>query len=291
MAVAYESVATTAFGTYTSSDNLFITKPTGLAVGDIMVAHLSRVIATGTNGSWVTPSGWTLLLDENQDTDSNSEARLTVFYKVADSSDVAASQFTFETSTATAMSGGALYRISGGASVGGAIAEATGTTNPTFSNTVTPSADSLLLFLTTVGSAGATSGSASTYAIVTDNPTWTERYDFTGDISSRRGLMAGATAPRTQATATGNSSVAYVNYDQNSVGAIVYITPAVSATSTPAVATLTLSVPTPNPAVTSAPTVATITLSVPTPTATTEVSDWVNVDKSSPPTWVNPNKS
>lgn len=295
MAVAYESVQTTAFATVASGGTITITKPVNLAVGDTLVAHLSAIIASGSNADWNTPSGWTSLVNQNQSANANSEARLTVFYKVADSSDVSASDFTFQTNTNACMAGGALYRISGGYEVlQGAIAVATDTTTPTFSNTITPVyGNSLALFLTTVADASQTSGSSSSYAIATNNPTWTEVYDFTGDISSRRGLMAGAYASRPETTATGNSSCAYVNYQQNSVGAIVIIAPIASVTVTGSTGLIALNsnagTVTGGANVTGATGI--LTLNGNAGTVTTPTPDWSNTDKSSTPSWVNPDKS
>lgn len=246
MAVAYESFSTVSFATKTSGQTIVITKPTGLAVNDFLIAHLSQVVTSGSNADWETPSGWTLLLNQNESGNLNSEARLTVFYKLADSSDVAASNFTFTTNTGSCLAGGALYRVSGGASVTGVADGTIDTTTPTFTNTLTPSlADSVMLFLVTASDAGDTTGSVSSYAITTDNPTWTERYDFTGSEgvangTNRQGIMAGATASRPETTATGDSSCTLVNYSQNLVGAIVVITPPQDVNLSMPVGTLTL---------------------------------------------------
>lgn len=235
MAVVYESVQTTAFATKSSGGTVVIAKPTGLALNDFLVVHLSQVVASGSNADWNTPSGWTLLLNQNESGNANSEARLTVFYKIADSGDVAASNFTFTTNTAACLAGGALYRISGGSSITGAIDGETNTATPTFTNTVTPSfANSVMLFLATGASAAFTTGSVSGYAITTDNPTWTEVYDFSGSEgvvngTNRQGVMAGAIASRPETTATGNSTCTFVSQTQNNVGAIVVIYPRVSA--------------------------------------------------------------
>ncbi len=295
MAVAYASHSTVAFATVSADTSITITKPTGLAVGDIMVAHLSAIVAAGTNSNWQESGsdGFTILLNQNNASDSNSEARLTVMYKVADSGDVAASDFSFAVDESLAvdfLGAGAIYRITGGVTTAGATA-AGSTTTPTFVNTVTPLADSLLLFLTTCADASQTTGSASSYAITTSNPTWTERYDFTGDIDTRRGIMAGATASRPEATATGNSTLTFVNYAQNAIGAIVHINPTINATVTPDVMVVAVSAPDPVIGVTSFPAVMSIASSIPTPTATVIANPATNVNKSSTSTMTNVNKS
>lgn len=299
MAVAYESVQTTAFATKTSGQTVIITKPTGLAVGDYLIAHLSQVITSGSNANWNTPSGWTSLLNLNESGNTNSKARLTVFYKVADSSDVAASNFTFTTNTASCLAGGSLYRVSGGATINGTIDGAIDTTTPTFTNTITPSAsDSLILFMVTGADAGDTTGSVSSYAITTDNPTWTERYDFTGSEgvangTNRQGIMAGATASRPETTATGDSSCTFVNYSQNLVGALVVITPVVSVTVTGSTGILTFNgndgTVTGSAPVTGSTGI--LTLNGNAGTFSNPASKWLNTDKSSNSTFNNTDKS
>lgn len=231
MAVAYESVSTTSWGTVTDGNSLTITKPTGLAVGDTLVAHLSAVRTGAPNADgWATPSGWTLLLNTDSSGNLNSSAGMYVFYKVADSADVAASNFSFvKSGNNSTRVIGSLYRISGASAVTGTIATTDSDSTPTFTNTITPSANSLLLFLTTVSEPSPVSGSVSGYAITTDNPSWTEVYDSTSLVTDG-GLHGGAYASRSQATATGDSSCTYVTIFQNSIGAIVALAPIVSVT-------------------------------------------------------------
>jgi hypothetical protein len=227
------SVASTSSSTWqtvTSGNSLTITKPTGLTSGDVMVAHLSNVVGGSNNADgWDTPSGWTALTSTNQNANSNSSARLDTFYKVADSSDVAASDFSFvkNGSQGTTVQGN-LYRITGVNAVGTFIAAsaavATDDTTPTFANTITPPfANSVLLFLTTVADAAQTTGSVASYAVTTSSPSWTEAYDSVGDIAGHRGLASGAYATRPELTATGDSSCTYTNFQQNSIGVIVRI--------------------------------------------------------------------
>lgn len=91
--------------TATSSASVTITKPTGLAVGDFMIAFIGFE-----NGSTVrtftTPSGWTLL--RNSASDSEGVAS---FYKEATAGDVAASNFTFSLSGTSDRIGGVLVRV------------------------------------------------------------------------------------------------------------------------------------------------------------------------------------
>ena len=98
MAIAVASVSTNTMGT-----GGVLTKPTGLAVGDLMVA----IVVAETVADLASPGGWT-----NQGSrDTANYAKTKLFTKVADSGDVAASNFTF---TGTDIRGGILYRITGG---------------------------------------------------------------------------------------------------------------------------------------------------------------------------------
>lgn len=80
-----------------TSDNwtsMVLTKPTGLTVGDVMLAAILQT--SNTSNSWAPinpPSGWTLVHDI--DSGVSRWNKLWVWRKVADSSDVAASNFTF----------------------------------------------------------------------------------------------------------------------------------------------------------------------------------------------------
>lgn len=75
--------------TATGSTSISLTKPTGLAVGDLMVA---LVINYNDNYSFTKPTGWT-----TYDTRQGSNMCYNLDWKIADSSDVAASQFTWST--------------------------------------------------------------------------------------------------------------------------------------------------------------------------------------------------
>lgn len=99
MAIVVASISTNTMGA-----GGVLTKPTGLAVGDFMVA----IVVAETIANLASPGGWT-----NQGSrDTATYAKTTLFTKVADSGDVAASNFTF---TGTDIRGGILYRITGAA--------------------------------------------------------------------------------------------------------------------------------------------------------------------------------
>jgi len=301
MAVAYESVGTAGWGGVNSASTITITKPTGLAVGDLMVAHIG-VNDEDANTGTVTASSWTSLGTAIL-SDGNGMAGTVVLYKVADSGDVAASDFSFTNGSGEGMGmAGAIYRISGSSGVPVMAGATTGdSSSPTFTNTITPAvADSLLLFLYTGTDSVGSSQSVSGYAVTTDNPTWTERYDQYGDLFSFFGagqgvspLMSGATAPRTAVSATGDSTCSITTSYSYNTGVIVVIPPAISVTVSPAVIEATVSVQDPTVAggATVSPAVIELTASVQAPTVTTPAPKWVNEDKSATSTFTNEPKS
>jgi hypothetical protein len=186
--VASSSTAYSASGT-----SLVITKPSGLAVGDLMLAGIRN--DDGGNGITL-PSGWTILVST-----FNPFSFVYTHYKYADSGDVAASNFTWTAQNSTIMAGGIL-RVTGASPVIGSAYLAgaqTNTASPSFVTGVTPTrANSLLvIFLFSMQNSNASMGG---YAIATSNPTWTEQFDIT--MASQESFSA-AWAVRPQTTSTG----------------------------------------------------------------------------------------
>ena len=301
MAVAYESVSIGTWEGNQSGETLVITKPTGLAVDDLMILHMSSVGDTGDPGTYGwTATGWTQVLS-NADTSTSPKIVMDVWKKTADAGDVAASDFTFtHNENDVGWTNGAIYRISG--AVTGNIQTASSLvradTTPTYANTITQTyPDSLLLFLVTAVD-NAASGSVASYAITTDNPTWTERYDSYADSAAfggagyGDGLMAGATAMRTATTATGDATVTLTNFD-GSVGALIIIPPVVNITQTPTVLSATFSVeaPTITGDANTTPTELSATFTVQAPTVSFPTPTYTNLAKSATSTFTNPDKS
>ena len=220
MAAAVQSSSTTAWA---SASTVVITKPSGLAVGDLMLGHV------GVNNQTVTaPAGWTTVINDVFSGGGDTE-REYVFRKIADSTDVAATNFTF-TLSGSATCAGAMYRIDG-FSAGTPIytfdeAETLDSTTPVIANTVTPLvANSLLILLGLIRNtnSGATVGS---YAIATSSPSFTEVYDMnsSGGGGASYGLF-GAYGVRPQITATGDSTIAITGGagGNDTIGAILVI--------------------------------------------------------------------
>ena len=188
--------------TYAVTTSVTVTKPTGLAVGDLMVAQCSCIANTPT--SFTPPTGWTTL-----STVTAGEARQQIFYKIADSSDVAASDFSF-TGTSELRAVG-IYAIRD-VSINSTITQ----TNNNISSsgtltmsTQTPLREDCVLLLLVSGGEEATAGNynMASPAIVTDNPTWTEDWELVDVSAGHSGTIYAASAERTEDTATGNATV------------------------------------------------------------------------------------
>ena len=102
MAHVVESVAINSTDNSTTNT---IAKPTGLAVGNLMVASL--VCQTTTASAITTLSGWTSAVSQT----SSGAGGVSIQFKVATSDDVAESDFTFTAATAGEFSGG-IIRLS-----------------------------------------------------------------------------------------------------------------------------------------------------------------------------------
>jgi hypothetical protein len=181
-------------------------KPTGLTIGDLIVAY---VFAGSSAGATSIPSGWTKLREDNI---SGNSFGFMIAYKIATSTEISASTFSFGTSTNAnyIVTGGFITRITGHNPNTPIFYSNYGTgsgTNPSINNGITPLIGNELLLLTLKGAAQAPC--VSGYAITTDNPTWTEQCDisiFDSNGASGYHNIACATATRSQTTSTGNSS-------------------------------------------------------------------------------------
>lgn len=208
------------------SSSIVLNKPSGLAVGDLMVAVLINQ-----NGITASPTGFTAV------TTAAGTPDVAVQYKVADSSDIAASNFTWTVSGD--WGGGVLYRITGfntSDEISSAVnAISTGSNQNTFALTVTPPvADCILIFAGGTYITTTNSPTFSAYSVVTDNPTWTESLDsFVQDSGTTAGGFC-AYAIRNAVTATGDASFTSSNSftDSSAVMVCIYSTIPVNVTDT-----------------------------------------------------------
>ena len=173
------------------------TKPTGLAVDDLLVAvNFWYEPSVGSVTDFATPAGWTDLGGYVND-NSSSRVKQHYFMKVADSGDVAASTFAF-TATGADKTGGELFRISGERTAdpsGGITGEGLITSaNPTFSVSLTPDQNETLYILGyTVGTGGSTVD-VDTPVIDATNPTWTEQFSDSPSSGVRAVIFTGIVA-------------------------------------------------------------------------------------------------
>lgn len=281
MAVAVQSVSSNGTG----ATSLVITKPSGLAVGDLMIA----TVGYGTSGAGAQtispPSGsWAAVVEpEADDGGANTRTKLSIFKKIADSADVAASNFTFTCSLAIR---GGIYRIDGHSpstpvetfNSFGVINDATPVTGAA---TVTPTrANSLLIF--SVNTFGSTDNSS--YSVATSNPSWTEDYELSG--------LSSAHATRTETTATGDATFAHNGTaSTDSCVAIIVINPTIDVTVSPSTVTgiSTVNTPAISGGAAVSPSTVTGSSTVNTPSHM-EQADWSNPSKHTS-IWTNPNKS
>lgn len=138
MAATFQSAASDAV-VDDADTSLVVTKPSGLAVGDLMVA-----VASSTDSRTVAPpGGWTTFEDT-----SNGTNRTSVHTKIADAGDAAASNFTFTTSAGFSNASVALLRISGAIATGIVTAYNTGAndTTVTCANVTTVADGSLVIW-------------------------------------------------------------------------------------------------------------------------------------------------
>lgn len=216
--MAYNTVAFKEYSSITAeTSGLDIPRPTNLAIGDLMVAHVS----TTWQGVPYPPSDWTTI-SSSQGTGGYSWGTV-VAYKIADAVDVMSGSVYFwvdvystligSISTYTNFDTVTPIDISAVKStdIGG------GSTTVLF-DTITPRITPQMLVMLSYVSIATTH---SDWQITTDNPTWTEQYN-TSSLYSTQGL---ATATRTSADSTGTGQVTIADSTQSLIGIILIINP------------------------------------------------------------------
>ncbi len=252
MAVAFGSIQS-AQDSGANITSITVTKPTGLAEGDLMVAVVGGVDGTD---DW-TLTGWTEV-DSTFYVASSRTTSYVLLAKVASSGDAAASNFTFSGSTANAV-GAAIMRFTGDEFGGTANILSDRDTSDTFSETsetftggVTPTQTNTLLVMGVVtGGDNGDTPAIDDYSVANNDPTWTERLeqDINNNTNTSESVIALATGTYSPASATGDytltlSGGAHVN----AIGFLLSISESVSSTfnADPLVISSTL----PNPTVT-----------------------------------------
>ena len=196
MAHVVESVATNSTD---NSTTCVIAKPTGLAVGNLMVASL--VCQALTASAITTLSGWTSAVSQT----SSRAGGVSIQFKVATSDDVAESDFTFTAAVAGGFSG-AIIRLSNNRTssiVGVTDGYAANTVDSaTLSTTVsiTPAFNESFVVMAVTGRSTAFDGTTRTISGYNTTPTitFTELFDYS-DIGNNP--RQGGSAYGTQTTA------------------------------------------------------------------------------------------
>lgn len=220
---AYQSTQTT---TTSNSDTIAITKPTSLAVGDVMVAALM-----GAGTSPTAPSGWTLLGTGSQGGTEHFRA----YAKIADAGDVAASDFTWSGLGAGADITGSISRFTVTNSISvtriqASVGDSDGSADSTATATGITPLSGPGTYLIFGGSAG--NIRVNSYAMATDDPSWTEAFD--PSVIPALGMSY---ATREATTATGTITVTFASGNTQEYAALVYL-PSITEV-TPAAVSLT----------------------------------------------------
>lgn len=284
--------------TSTASDTLTITKPTGLAVGDLMIAIIHSS-ASGTVRTHNTPSGWTVIQKDG----ASVAHRPAAYYKIADSGDTAASNFSFTLSASTTAMSGVLARVTGHVAASPVtLSELDNTASPTgtvrtYTAALTPvSSNSLVVF--SIGNyTSSMTGSPATVGTYTIAPsvTLTELADVGvkdgADDGHALGVAYGDYTGTTQITSRGATLSEAMTQDSGSI--IFLINGSYDHAGTNALLSVSPTIFTNAGA--SAGTVGTNTLLSVSPDIFSQSgyanspTTWTNPDKPST-TWTNPNK-
>lgn len=227
MAIAFQSVEV---ANATSGSSVTVNKPVSLAVGDLMIAHV--VVRNNPARIITTLSGWTIIETEQQ-IDSGNVTSTKAMYKIADSSDVAASTFTFAFSGTSNANFGAVYRFTGTSTStpidSSDVAGGGSTLTPNYGGDADPSfANSMLVFLISIAANGSNPAvSTTSVAVSVSNPTWTQVYNTR--ISTTIVNVSGAYALRTQDTAVGDHTAVFSagGAPTDSTGFLIVIRPTV----------------------------------------------------------------
>ena len=280
MATAFESIAS---ATVEAGSTITITKPSGVVSGDLMIA----IIGAASADTAASLAGWTVSRDT-----ASEPFRVTALFRVAGGSE--GTDYTFDSAADGQAKIGCIVRISGAAFSGAAnivvpdnFSAVGSTATPTYANPITQATSGILLY----GALAYAQVTTTDQAITNDNPTWTERldlqYNATEDVS-----LSLATATATADSSTGNQTLTLSGAAQ-SMGFIISVKENTNVTVSPAVITITASIPAPTVTGNAdvSPAVITITASVQAPTVTTAAAKWSNTQKSSAPSWSNTQKS
>ena len=242
--MAFPSIQSATHQAYlVNSSPLIITKPTGLTEGDLMIAIIgSSSEDAGAAGNVTAPSGWTSIINQVGD----SQTRILAFTKIANASDVAASNFEFTNSDTLEFSTvGSIFRLESDSIVTNQFSNVISpvSTNVTFTTSQSTNHADALLLLAFLGKNTIGTNSYSNYFINGTNPTWTEQRDTslnsarghsiaiaTAELSDIRTVTSyGATAANAWISYTGLMLVVHKQTDATADVSHLSITPGLNA--------------------------------------------------------------
>lgn len=233
--ITVQSVSTPVFGT----TDVTLTKPASLAAGDLLIVIAYKL--TGTSPSSPTGGGGGWSVGRNI---AGTSVDQKFFWKIADSSDVAASSFTLGNGD-SAVYAGSIIRITGHDPTTPISSTSTDwpgqnttstTTTPSFTSlSVTPTiANSLLIFIGTSYNNSSNAMSWSSLSIATSNPTWTEAFDVARSDGTERRAVTVYYATRAQTTATGTATGTVNTNGTDFCGTMLFVNPNTSSPSSSA---------------------------------------------------------
>ena len=231
------SIATAVQSATTNTATLTINRPTGLAVGDVMIANIVQSDNDGATLSDATRLNWLLIDGRVIGTNGGDEWWGTLLYKIADAADVAAASFAFtldgDANNDGASGGIVAFRgvnVTGGFNAAGVANSGPfdvdpGTFNTANSSTVTAigtttvTPDAAVIMFGVLGDNNTITG----WQAATGPLTLTELYDLPFDASLDNGSGA-AWALKAAAGGTGNGTATQSNTDPNG-GILVALRP------------------------------------------------------------------
>lgn len=265
--------------------DLVINKPTGTVDGDLMLCHISL----NSSATPTTPSGWTLEQSDTTDADNKS-----YLYSKTASSEGSTYNFGCNPGVAGNPARGWISSWSGTPSIDVKSIRRNAASTTATGDTITPttSPDSKLLFFITSQDSGTQTQAASSYAVATSNPSWTELYDGFGATGVGPTAVQGslAYADRDFITATG-SATATLAVSKASVVHLVSLRPSGLSIDADVMTTATsLLTPQESAAASIAADVMTAATAMPSSTVTQASSKYANPDKNST-SYTNPDKN
>jgi hypothetical protein len=297
MSITVQTVS--AVATATSATHLTVTKPTGVAVGDLLIATLMSYAADSAGGdnTFNELSGWTRSINSAP---ASGDLSFTLQWKIADSGDVSASDYTFVASATNDNLRGQIIRASGHNSLNPLQHTDTYTGNAVNSATLSASTSYTplvngALIITMLGCEFTTGSTVRSFSAHTASGTsLTEGIDVGGSDGSGGASIASAYGVQSTAAEITTYGATINTSTPNHFGAIAVFLPPVNATGSNTLVTATTSTFTQSgtcDGIGGTNTLVTAAAAVNTQDGTDmSITQWSNPDKSNAPDWQNPDK-